>query len=119
MEERTLATLIQSQDMENDQDEATTLLDTSAEYVEEPEVAKEAVKRSERRARKLQAKRKTRAAKVAKRTTRAAPASGLELTGKAAKAEWAAMYRHWKRIHEISGAILVNLEEFSQQTKQR
>jgi hypothetical protein len=33
------------------------------------------------------------------------------------KAEVASMYAHWKRIHEISGAIMTSLEDYSAQVK--
>lgn len=75
--------------------------------VEPVEAEPDRLVRAERRERKLRAKRRVRARKVTQKASRALP-TDLELDRK----ERAAMQRHWKRIHEISGAILANLEAF-------
>jgi hypothetical protein len=65
------------------------------------------------------ARKKSRKARSPKKASRAAPSPSQEISGKNAKAEVASMYLHWKRIHEISGKIMANLEEFSEQIKTR
>ena len=56
---------------------------------------------------------KGRGARKARRASSPAAVADRELVG----GDVAEMYRHWKRIHEISGTILASLEQFSEEMK--
>jgi hypothetical protein len=111
VDERELSTVLKEQ-------ETVIEMDEPAQAVTEPaaEAVTERVARAERRDRKLQAKRKRRTRTAVKRAPRGATAT-LDLSAKKSKAELAEMYQHWKRIHDISGAILASLDEYSRHVK--
>ena len=57
--------------------------------------------------------------KKRKTTRRKKKKGGLKFTGKRFNASMVAMYAYWKNIHEVSGKIVENLEEFAKHLEKR
>src|SRR5687767_1845368 len=98
--------------------EETDLEDLDVEAIDGEEVELEDVdlEKMEAIPKPKAAPRRKRARKPARKPARAAK-KPVEIDGM--KTDVASMQRHWKRIHEISGAIVASLEAFETEMKAR